>query len=62
MSKYITTGTVAAVLAICAMISGAFGKNALSAWLDDPSTTQTFLVFFGSVMTLIAGVADGIKK
>lgn len=62
MSKYVTLGTVSGVLAIAAVLAGAFGKPALQAFLSDPSTAQTVLTGLGAVLTLVAGVSQGIKK
>lgn len=61
MSKYITPGTVTAVLSIAAIVAGAFGKSALATFLNDPSTTQTILTLAGSIGTLAAGLMNGVK-
>jgi hypothetical protein len=62
MSKYLTAGNVSAVLSVLAIMVGAFGKNALSTFLNDPSTTQSIMVIIGAVGTLIAGALPGIKQ
>jgi hypothetical protein len=61
MSKYITAGTVTAVLSVAAIIAGAFGKSALATFLNDPATGQTVLTLAGAIGTLISGVLSGIK-
>jgi hypothetical protein len=61
VSKYITPGTVTAVLSIAAIVAGAFGKSALATFLNDPSTTQTILTLAGSIGTLAAGLMNGVK-
>ena len=61
MSKYITAGTVTAVLSVAAIIAGAFGKDALAAFLNDPSTGQTVLTLAGAIGTLVSGILSGVK-
>lgn len=61
MSKYVTAGNISALLSVMAIIVGAFGKNALSTFLNDPSTTQTVMTIIGAIGTLVAGVLPGIK-
>lgn len=61
MSKYITSGTVTALLSVAAIIAGAFGKGALATFLNDPATAQTLLTLAGSVGTLISGILTGVK-
>ena len=60
--KYVTPGTVTAVLSIAAVLAGVFGKSALQHFLDDPATTQMVLVVIGNIGTLVAGVLGGVKK
>lgn len=62
MSKFLTSGNVTALLAVAAIIAGAFGKSALASFLNNPETGQTVLTVLGSVMTLVAGAMQGIKK
>lgn len=61
MAKYLTPGTVTALLSVAAIVAGAFGKTALATFLNDPSTTQTLLTLAGAVGTLIAGILNGVK-
>lgn len=61
MTKYLTPGTVAALLSVAAIVAGAFGKSALATFLNDPSTTQTVLTLAGAVGTLVAGILNGVK-
>ena len=60
--KYVTPGTITAVLSIAAVVAGVFGQSALEHFFADPSTAQTILVVIGNVGTLVAGVLDGVKK
>jgi len=60
--KYVTPGTVTAVLSIAAVLSGVFGKPALAHFFDDPTTSQAVLVVIGNVGTLVAGLLAGVKK
>jgi hypothetical protein len=60
--KYLTRGTVAAVLSIAAIMAGAFGYDAIGTFLNDPGTITTALTLAGAVGTLYAGIVDGIKK
>jgi hypothetical protein len=60
--KYVTLGNISALLAVAAIIAGAFGKSALQAFLNDPSTAQTVLTVLGSIMTLVAGAAKGVNQ
>lgn len=62
MSKYFTSGNVTAVLAVAAIIAGAFGKSALAAFLNNPDTAQTLLTVLGSALTLFAGAMKGVKQ
>jgi hypothetical protein len=61
MSKYLTLGNVTALLSVAAILAGAFGKAALKAFLDDPSTAQTVMTLIGAVLTLFAGAAKGVN-
>lgn len=61
MKKYITKGTVTAVLSLGALGAAAFGKAHLAAYLNDPDTATLVLGIFGSVGTLVAGVLEGVK-
>lgn len=61
-SKYLTPGTITALLSVAAIIAGAFGKTALQTFLADPNTAQNILVVAGSVGTLISGVLTGVKS
>jgi hypothetical protein len=61
MSKYITAGTVTALLSVLAIIAGAFGKSALAAFFNDPSTSQTVLTVAGAIGTLDSGLLSGVK-
>jgi hypothetical protein len=62
MSKYLTPGTVTAVLSIAAIVAGAFGKSTLATFLNDPSTAQDVLTLGGAVGTLVAGILNGVKQ
>lgn len=62
MSKYLTQGNIAAILAITAIFAGAFGKGALASFLNDPDTTQTILTVVGALGTLIAGASKGVRQ
>jgi hypothetical protein len=59
--KYVTSGTVTAVCSVIAVVLGAFGKTALAAFFNDPSTAQALLTVAGSIGTLVAGVMQGVK-
>lgn len=61
MMRFVTAGNVTAVLSVLAIIVGAFGKNALANFLNDPSTAQSIMSVIGAVGTLIAGVLPGVK-
>jgi hypothetical protein len=61
MTKYITPGTITAVLSVAAIVAGAFGKTALAAFFTDPATAQSVLAAAGAVGTLVAGVLAGVK-
>jgi hypothetical protein len=61
LSKYVTKGTVTAVLSVIAIIVGAFGKSGLETFLNDPDTAQTVLTVTGAVGTLVAGILNGIN-
>jgi hypothetical protein len=60
MSKYITSGTVTAALSVAAILAGAFGKPALAAFLNDPTTAQITLTAAGAIGTFVAGVLKGV--
>ena len=60
--KYVTKGTIAAVLSIAAILAGAFGYDAIGTFLNDPGTVTTALTIVGAVGTLYAGITDGLKK
>lgn len=60
--KYLTRGTIAAVLSIAAILAGAFGYDAIGLFLNDPATVTTALTIAGAVGTLYAGITDGLKK
>jgi hypothetical protein len=60
--KYLTKGTIAAVLSIAAIMAGAFGYEAIGVFLNDPGTVTTVLTIAGAAGTLYAGIVDGIKK
>jgi hypothetical protein len=60
--KYLTKGTIAAVLSIVAIMAGAFGYDAIGTFLNDPGTVTTVLTIVGAAGTLYAGITDGIKK
>jgi uncharacterized membrane protein len=61
MTKYVTAGTVTALLSVLAIIAGAFGKSALATFLNDPTTSQNVLLIAGSIGTLVSGVLAGVK-
>ena len=60
LKKFITPGTITAILSVAAVIAGAFGKSALASFLSDPSTAQNILVTVGAVGTLVAGALAGV--
>lgn len=60
IKKYLTPGTIGAVLSVAAVIAGAFGKGALSTFLTDPSTAQNILLVVGAIGTLWSGAAAGV--
>jgi hypothetical protein len=62
VSKYLTKGNITAVLAVSAIIAGAFGKSALAAFLNNPDTVSTLLTLIGSVGTLVAGAMKGVEQ
>lgn len=62
MKKFLTGGTITAVLSVAAIMAGAFGYNELGKFLNDPATAQTVLIAVGSLGTLVAGLLDGVKK
>jgi large-conductance mechanosensitive channel len=62
MSKYFTRGNVTALLAVAAIIAGAFGKSALASFLNNPDTAQTILSVLGALGTLAAGAMQGVKQ
>lgn len=61
VNKYVTAGTVTAILSVLAIFAGAFGKSALATFLGDPSTAQTVLTIVGGVGTVVAGVLEGVS-
>lgn len=58
--KFLTPGTIGAVLSVAAVLAGAFGKEALSTFLADPSTAQNILLVIGSLGTLVSGAMAGV--
>lgn len=62
LAKYVTPGTVTAVLSVLALIAGLFGKPALQTFLADPDTAQSVLQAVGLVGSLFAGFMQGVKK
>jgi hypothetical protein len=60
--KYVTPGTITAVLSIAAVVAGAFGHAALAHFFDDPSTAQDILLVIGNIGTLAAGLLSGVQK
>ena len=60
--KYVTPGTITALLSIAAVAAGVFGKSGLEHFFSDPSTAQAVLVILGNVGTLVAGLLAGVKK
>jgi DMSO/TMAO reductase YedYZ heme-binding membrane subunit len=62
MKKFLTPGTITAVLSVAAIMAGAFGYDALAKFLNDPGTITTVLTVVGAAGTLIAGLLDGVKK
>lgn len=62
MSKYLTLGNVSAILSVIAILAGAFGKNAMQSFLDDPNTAQTIMTLVGAIGTLVAGAAKGVNS
>jgi hypothetical protein len=61
ISKYVTKGTITAVLSVAAILAGAFGKTGLAVFFNDPATAQGILTGLGSVGTLVAGLLTGIR-
>jgi len=61
LDKYVTKGTVTAILSVLAIIAGAFGKPALGTFFNDPTTAQAVLTGAGSIGTLVAGAMSGVK-
>jgi hypothetical protein len=59
--KFVTPGTIAAVLAIAAGLAGQFGQAGLAHFFADPSTSQSVLTMISSALTLYAGIAVGVK-
>lgn len=58
--KYVTPGTVTAVLSLAAMLAAVFGKPALSTFFNDPTTAQAVIGAVGAVGTLVAGILKGV--
>lgn len=58
--KFLTPGTLAAVLAIATGMAGAFGQAGLAHFFEDPSTAQNILTMVSSALTLYAGIAKGV--
>jgi hypothetical protein len=61
MSKFVTPGTIAAVLAVLAVMAGAFGMPGLQHFFQDPATAQTIMTLLGAGMALVAGALTGVK-
>jgi hypothetical protein len=62
VKNFVTTGSVAGVLAFMAVIAGAFGKPALASFFNDPTTAANVATLLGSALTLYAGMAQGLRK
>lgn len=61
MMKFVTPGTITAILSVAAIIAGAFGKSQLAAFFNDPTTAQGLLTAAGTIGTLVAGLLAGVK-
>jgi hypothetical protein len=60
ISKYVTKGTVTAVLSVAAIAAGAFGKAGLAAFFSDPGTAGGILTVVGGIGALVAGALSGV--
>lgn len=61
MNKFITKGTISAVLGVAAFAASVTGKAAFASFLSNPETATLLLQVLGGVLTLYAGATDGIK-
>lgn len=60
MNKYITKGTVSAVLGVGAFAASITGKSALATFLSNPDTGAQLLAVLGGFLTLFAGASAGV--
>ena len=61
MTKFLTKGTITAVLSVAAILAGAFGKPYLATFLNDPTTVEQVLVGLGAIGGIVAGAMKGIN-
>lgn len=61
MSRFLTKGMVAGLLACAAGLSIAFGKPALGAFLADENTAATVTAVAAGLASLAAGVLEGVR-
>lgn len=62
LNKFVTKGTVTAVLSVAAILAGAFGYAPLKGFFEDPHTADAILTAAGAIGTLAAGIMQGVKK
>lgn len=60
--KYLTKGSITAVLSVAAILAGAFGKPGLATFLNNPDTAGAILTGVGSIGAVVAGVLEGVKS
>jgi hypothetical protein len=60
LSRFITKGTISAVLSVITLILGSTGHGALATILTDPNTIQNILIMISAGSALYAGAAQGV--
>ena len=62
MSQFLTKGMVSAVLAALCFWLATTGHKNLAAYLGRPEVIDGLFMALGTVLTIVAGVSDGIKR